>query len=285
MACHQAATLVFYRFCCPCVWECVCVLGLGVFILLFIVIVHCLLIVCAVRSGWLRDARHLPGSAPRGLPVCVPPSPPGCLPHAHREFTSPDTTFMASHTGFPLLTQTTTVQCVCVCVDRIAWRPCVRAGSGCRSWPHVSPFTCTTQPAISRWGGKSYQMQLSMLALLADSLNDHYPLPHYLTLPLTNSVLGSHQQVVSCLISPLMLLHKVLQETVVHNLQSGYFTFSAADFKGLPFALQFFYDARHLETDLDSYLDWLDSLPLRAPVKTRDPEVMTSHFRVSHIIL
>lgn len=82
-----------------------------------------------------------------------------------------------------------------------------------------------------------------------------------------------------------MLLHKVLQETVVHNLQSGYFTFSAADFKGLPFALQFFYDARHLETDLDSYLDWLDSLPLRAPVKTRDPEVMTSHFRVSHIIL
>ncbi|KAK7501339.1 hypothetical protein BaRGS_00007464, partial [Batillaria attramentaria] len=43
---------------------------------------------------------------------------------------------------------------------------------------------------------------------------------------------------------------------------------------------QFCHDAQHLEADLDHYLDWLETRPLRAPVKTRDPDVMGTHFRV-----
>ena len=45
--------------------------------------------------------------------------------------------------------------------------------------------------------------------------------------------------------------------------------------------VQFCHDAQHLQTDLDHYLDWLDTQPLRAPVKTKDPATMGTHFRVS----
>ncbi|XP_070185712.1 microtubule-actin cross-linking factor 1, isoforms 6/7-like isoform X4 [Littorina saxatilis] len=42
---------------------------------------------------------------------------------------------------------------------------------------------------------------------------------------------------------------------------------------------QFCHDAQHLQTDLDHYLDWLDTQPLRADVKTKDPNIMATHLR------
>ena len=45
--------------------------------------------------------------------------------------------------------------------------------------------------------------------------------------------------------------------------------------------VQFCHDAQHLQTDLDHFLEWLDTQPLRAPVKTKDPATMATHVRVS----
>ncbi|XP_005100351.2 microtubule-actin cross-linking factor 1 [Aplysia californica] len=43
---------------------------------------------------------------------------------------------------------------------------------------------------------------------------------------------------------------------------------------------QFHHDVKHLEQDMLSYLQWLDSPTVTAPVKTSDPTVMLQHFRM-----
>ncbi|KAI8731678.1 microtubule-actin cross-linking factor 1, partial [Biomphalaria glabrata] len=43
---------------------------------------------------------------------------------------------------------------------------------------------------------------------------------------------------------------------------------------------QFYHDVCHLEEDMLSFLLWMDSLTVRAQVKTQDPNVMLKHFRL-----
>lgn len=47
--------------------------------------------------------------------------------------------------------------------------------------------------------------------------------------------------------------------------------------------LQFYHDVRHLESDMETFLQWMDSPTVKAPVKTSDPEVILQQFRVSYI--
>ncbi|CAL1534640.1 unnamed protein product [Lymnaea stagnalis] len=43
---------------------------------------------------------------------------------------------------------------------------------------------------------------------------------------------------------------------------------------------QFYHDVQHLEEDMSTYLQWMDSPTIKAPVKTKDPDDMLMHFKL-----
>lgn len=50
-------------------------------------------------------------------------------------------------------------------------------------------------------------------------------------------------------------------------------------------SLQFFHDIKFLGEDMKAFLSVLSSQEMRAPVQTREPEVMIRHIRVSIVIV